>query len=148
MRTIERKIVGAFIFSADDHVLLGYSGVYDGELVVPGGGMDEGETELEAVRREIQEETCIDITKGHVEKIIDDEGHFGSSEKTLRYTGERVFVKMEFIDFTVKMDQLANEIEIKADDDYTGALWVPLAELSAHKIAEPTKKGLASLGYL
>ena len=56
MRTIKRDIAGAFIFSNDNHVLLGKNikgGVYEDLWVVPGGGIDEGESKVEAARREL-----------------------------------------------------------------------------------------------
>ncbi|MBX6334015.1 NUDIX domain-containing protein [Candidatus Saccharibacteria bacterium] len=59
MRTIKRDVVGAFIFSSDNKILLGKSrkgGVYHGTWMVPGGGIEEGETMRDAVIREIREE--------------------------------------------------------------------------------------------
>ena len=54
MRRIHRDIVGGFIFSSDSKLLLGKSrkgGVYAGNWIIPGGGIDEGETQLEALAR-------------------------------------------------------------------------------------------------
>ena len=72
MRTIHRDIVGGFIFSKDNKVLLGKNrqgGVYEGSYVVPGGGVDEGESQYQALRREMQEETGIDITTGKITQV-------------------------------------------------------------------------------
>lgn len=66
MRTIQRDIVGAFIFSSDNKLLLGKSikgGVYPDYWIVPGGGMEPDETKVEAVKRETLEETGIDISE-------------------------------------------------------------------------------------
>lgn len=65
MEVIDRNIAGAFIVSADGKILLGNNkkgGVYQNMLVVPGGGIDSGETELDAVIREVHEEVGIDIS--------------------------------------------------------------------------------------
>ena len=72
MRTIQRDIVGGFIFSADGKLLLGKNrkgGVYEGLFVVPGGGVDTGETKPQALRREMLEETGIDIATATVTSI-------------------------------------------------------------------------------
>jgi 8-oxo-dGTP diphosphatase len=57
---MQRDIVGAFIFSSDKHILLGKSrrgGAYSGRWIVPGGGIEPGESKVAAVIRETQEET-------------------------------------------------------------------------------------------
>src|ERR1035438_1688422 len=100
MRTITRDIVGALIISSDNKILLGKhatktSGVYCDYWVVPGGGIEEGETKLQALQREMLEDTGIDI-RPFEPILIDDDTH-GESEKTLKDTGERVLVKMNFI---------------------------------------------------
>jgi len=65
MRTIYRDIVGAFIFSKDGYTLHGKStrGTYDGCWIVPGGGIEDGESKEEAGNREILEEVGLDISK-------------------------------------------------------------------------------------
>ena len=68
-------------------------GVYEGSYVVPGGGVDEGESQYQALRREMQEETGIDITTGKITQV---NTSTGEHEKTLRDTGERVHVNMTF----------------------------------------------------
>jgi len=74
MRTIKRDVVGAFIFSSDNKILLGKSrkgGVYHGTWMVPGGGIEEGETMRDAVIREIREEVGVDISPFDI-KLLDD----------------------------------------------------------------------------
>ena len=96
MRTIHRDIVGGFIFSNDGKLLLGKNrkgGVYEGSFVVPGGGVDDGETREAALRREMLEETGIDIQTATIQPFNQSSGEH---EKTLHETGERVFVKMKF----------------------------------------------------
>lgn len=146
LRTIHRDIVGAFIFSSDDKLVLGKTGVYSGQWVIPGGGLNEGETKLEALKREILEETGLDIDKADVEKI--DNTKTGESEKTLRDTGEHVHVKMTFYDYIVRFDKKAADIPLIADDDLTEIGWFSKAEFSKMKLSPPTVEFLRDLDYL
>ena len=55
---------GAFLFSKDNKLLLGRSirgGVYPDCWIVPGGGVEPDETNLDTLKRETKEETGIDI---------------------------------------------------------------------------------------
>lgn len=141
--------MGAFIVSKDDKLLLGKStqgGVYPGYWVIPGGGVDEGETRRKAVEREVDEETGIDISEADVVPI--DIVHGGESEKTLRDTGERVNVKMVFNDFQIKLGQLATDVKVKCEDDFTDARWFSTNELPGLKLTPPTIESLKVLGLM
>lgn len=149
MRTIQREIVGGFIFSKDKKILLGKShkgGVYQNAWIVPGGGIDEGETKLEALRREMLEETGIDINGAEISELKGELS--GQSEKTLRDTGEKVLVKMRFYNYVVSIDNAAKDIEIKTEDDFQQARWFSLDELSNLALSPPTVTSLRTLGYL
>ena len=89
MRTIKRDITGALLFSNDGYVLIGKNvkgGVYEDLWVVPGGGIDEGESKVDATKREILEEVGIDISDARIEPV--ELVQTGIAEKTLRDTGE------------------------------------------------------------
>ena len=61
------------------------------------------ETKIDALKREIKEETGIDITTAEIEQI---EGVLnGQSEKVLRETGEKVLVDMDFYNFKVTLQE-------------------------------------------
>ena len=148
MRTIHRDIVGGFIFSKDGKLLLGKNrkgGVYEGSLVVPGGGVDEGETKLQALRREMLEETGIDINEAAITEL---NTASGEGEKTLRDTGERVYVKMDFYNYRVEMPLLAEDIRIIAEDDWIEPQWFAVQELRSQPLSPPTKKLLIDTGLL
>ena len=149
MRTIKRDIAGAVIFSNDGHVLLGKNvkgGVYEDLWVIPGGGIDEGETKEKAVTREILEEVGIDIK--NAAKVLLDEIQTGTAQKTLRDTGERVLVDMTFYNFKVDIDLPSGEIEIKLEDDFGHAEWVPFNQISSKKYSPSVEGILKSLKLL
>lgn len=149
MRTISREIVGTFIFSKDKQLLLGKSrkgGVYQDQWIIPGGGIEDDETKLEAAIREMLEEVGIDITQFKVTPI--DDSFTGESEKVLRDTHEKVLVKMTFYNYLVEADKNAAEIPIYCEDDIVEAAWYPISELSKLDLSLPTKMSLEKLGYL
>lgn len=147
MRKINRDIVGAFIFSKDNKVLLGNAGVYEASWSVPGGGVEEGETKKQACIREILEETGIDVSKEKMEKL--DFTQTGESEKTLRDTGERVLVKMTFDDWKVTLRQNATDVVIRTDDDFVNARWFSAEEIkAADNISKPTLAMLREIKFV
>ena len=149
MRTIERDIVGAFIFSADNKVLLGHNkkgGVYQNQLVVPGGGIERGEPRLDALKRETLEEIGIDISDATITEI--NGVSVGESEKTLRETGERVIVKMRFYDFQVQLNSESKETALRFEDDYAEAAWYTPEELTEAEMGPATKATLQKLNFI
>lgn len=149
MRTIKRDIVGAFIASSDKKLLLGNSrkgGVYSGAWIVPGGGIDEGETEEQALAREILEETGLDISGAKVSKV--DIQLTGQSEKTLKETNETVLVDMVFHNYLVEMPEASDVYQTNGLDDFENARWVPFEELKNLTMSPPTIETLRVLGYL
>lgn len=149
VRTIHRDIVGVFIFSSDRCLLLGKSrkgGVYKDSWVVPGGGIEEGETKLEAARRETLEEVGIDISSFEIKPL--DTVLSGESEKVLREMGEKVLVKMTFYNFVVNADKPSHDINISCNDDIIDAKWHSVKDLTKLKMSPPTIKTLQHLGLL
>lgn len=148
MRTLHRDIAGGFIFSKDGKLLLGKNrkgGVYEGSFVVPGGGVDDGETKEVALRREMLEETGIDTNNATVTPLYQSSGEH---EKTLRDTGERVFVKMDFYNYRIELSQNADEVVIKTDDDWYQPRWFFIDELKNANLSEPTRKTLVATGII
>jgi 8-oxo-dGTP pyrophosphatase MutT (NUDIX family) len=149
MRMIQRDIVGAFLFSSDNRLLLGKSikgGVYPDCWIVPGGGVEANETKEEAVIRETLEETGIDISNAKIEQI---EGALsGQSEKTLRDTGETVLVEMKFYNFKAALLEKADAISFKSEDDFIEAKWFEIDELKSIKLSPPTIMTLKKIGCL
>lgn len=149
MRTIQREIAGAFIFSKDGLILLGKTGkggVYQDTWVVPGGGINDGETNIQAVKREIQEELGLIIADDQIEILL--EPSTGVSNKILKDTGEEVTVEMTFWDFKVKLPGTAEETKLSLDDDLAEARFFNIDELSNIKLGEGTFNSLKKMGLL
>lgn len=97
-----------------------------GTLDLPGGFVDMGETVEQGMRREIKEETGLDV-----EEIQ----YLFSSPNVYLYSGMGVH--------TLDMDFLApvhgNSVAVKAADDAAEALWIPITEVN------PDEFGLTSI---
>lgn len=151
MRTITRDIVGALIISSDNKVLLGRTapkagGVYSGKWVIPGGGIEPGETKLQALQREVREETQLDIT-GLKPELVDDAAS-GESEKNLKETGERVLVKMQFIDYRIVLNEPAAKSGAAPTEELVELVWVAFGDLPSTDLSPPTIELLKKLGYM
>ena len=141
MRTIHRTIVSALIFSKDGKILMGmkdpaHGGVYADCWHIPGGGVDEDETQEAALHRELFEEVGIDT--GSCKVVLADDQGTGETEKTLKETGERVLCNMQFNVYRVDVDQNAADIETKTSDDLVKLEWVDLKQLGNYKLTPPS----------
>jgi 8-oxo-dGTP pyrophosphatase MutT (NUDIX family) len=149
---IGRVIVAALIFSKNEKLLMCKkpavsNGVYVGCWQIPGGGVDEGENKLQALIREIKEEIGINISEAKITPV--DYKYNGESEKTLKETGERVFVKMDFNAYKVLIfDRNSNEINIKLNDEFTEYKWFGTTDLKDIKLAPPSILLFKKLKYI
>lgn len=151
MREIERDIVSGLIFSKDGKLFQGMKnpqkgGVYFDCWHLPGGGVDAEESKEKALKREVKEETGIDVSQYKIE-LVDDAGR-GESKKTLP-TGEEVLCKMKFFVYKVDInDKNSNEIEVNLNDDLVKYRWTDLGELADIKLTPPSIELFKKLGYL
>jgi len=151
MKEMQRNIVSALIFSKDGKLFQGMKdggkgGVYCDCWHIPGGGVDGGERKEEALKREIKEETGIDISNYKV-VLIDNVGS-GVSRKILP-SGEEVLCKMKFYIYRVDIDDKnSDEISISLNDDLVEYRWTSLDELANIKLTPPSTELFKKLGYL
>ena len=151
MRSINREIVSALIFSKDGKLFQGMKdphkgGVYSDCWHIPGGGVDEGENKLSALKREIFEETGIDISHYSIE-LVDDKGR-GQSEKILKTSGEKVLCHMNFNVYKVIVtDKNAEKIKITLNDDLVKYSWINPSQLRTLKLTPPSTELFKRLGY-
>lgn len=153
MREIDREIVSAVIISKDNKIFMGRSGEHRGQVYsdcwrIPGGGVDEGEDNITALKREMLEEAGIDIENHKIELITDDK--YGHCEKILRKTNEKVLVHMHFYDYKVTIEnQNADEIELKpVDDEFDEIKWFSMEEIKSAKLSPPTIELFQMMGIL
>ena len=149
MDRIFRKIACALVESADAKILLGrkdpeIGGVYPDCWQLPGGGIDPGESLLEAVKREVLEEVGLDLALTDF-SLIDDQGE-GEAVKILD-TGKKVLCQMRFYVFQAQIALRAEEISIKPGDDFIEAAWFKKSELLELKLVPAGLPLFKRLGY-
>lgn len=148
MRTIERRIVTAYILSSDGKILLGKKdpaqhGVYPDSWHTPGGGVDVDETDEEALIREVLEETGIDISRMEMVRI-DDRGT-GEATRTLP-SGEKILVRMQFNMYKVILGKPSTKVELFPRGDLVGLAWFPVESLEHLKLTPPAIEFIARQG--
>lgn len=149
MKTISREIVSGLIFSKDGKLLMGMKdpksgGVYLDCWHLPGGGVEPEETKEDALRREIFEETGIDISNSHI-SLADDQGS-GQTEKTLKDTGETVLCYMKFNVYRIDLDANAEEIPLNPSDDLPTLKWIPQDNIHDYKLTPPSENLFVRIG--
>jgi 8-oxo-dGTP pyrophosphatase MutT (NUDIX family) len=151
IRTIKRDVVAILLFSRDGKLFQGkrnpaHGGVWSDCWNIPGGGVEEGESKEDAIRRETLEETGVDIS-GYPLKLVDDVG-FGSAEKTLRDTGERVVAEMKFTVYKVVLNQDAADVKLDFDEEFVEGRWSTIEEAKGLVLTPPTIELFQRLGYM
>lgn len=150
MRKIQRQIVSALIVSHDQKLLMGMKdpskgGVYSDCWHIPGGGVDDGEDQVTALKREIIEEVGIDISSDKIE-LVDDLGS-GVSTKKIK-DSEEVECHMKFFVYRVDFAEYSNDVLVKLSDDLVKYEWVSLRDLSNYKLTPPSIKLFSKLGWI
>ncbi|MDC7124217.1 MAG: NUDIX domain-containing protein [Spirochaetales bacterium] len=123
--------VSAIIFNKNDEILLCRSHKWDNKYIIPGGHVEYGEKLEDALRREILEETSLQITDI---KLLGIKECFYSNE----FYKERHFL---FIDYTCKTDS----IDVVLNDEAEEFAWVSLNDLSDYQLGGFTDSLLKKL---
>lgn len=150
LREIDRPIASLIIISKDDKILMGkkdpdQGGVYPNVWHIPGGGVDENERLEDAARREGLEEVGIDLSDVELKPLIP-VGH-GEFTKTLG-TGERVWAVMSFNRFEARLNRLANEVVVNANDDLADLKWFTRDELQDVEQIPGGREFFVQAGYM
>lgn len=131
---IDRTVVGAVVADPDGKVLLLHRSAEDylgGLWELPSGGVDDGETLIEALRREVVEETGLSV-----EAVGDHLGHFDYRSGSGRATRQFNF-SVAVTDGTVRLTE--HDAHIWADIDQqnrvSGAVQAVLATWHSNRAA-------------
>ncbi|BEQ15271.1 NUDIX hydrolase [Desulfoferula mesophila] len=120
--------VGAVVLSGDQ-VLLVQRGREPSKGIwsIPGGGVELGESLVQACAREVAEETSLDVEVGPVVEVI---------ERILHDSQGRVEYHYVLVDFLC----YALPLEPTAGDDAAAALWTGLEGLDGFKLTPDTHR--------
>jgi 8-oxo-dGTP diphosphatase len=129
----ERPIVGVGAVILDGgRVLLVRRGhePLKGEWSLPGGAVELGETLVEALVREVREETGLEIRVGPVVEVLD-RVHRGADRRI-----EYHFVIVDYL-----CTPIGGRLTPSSDAD--DACWAPVGDLTAYKLAAPAAEVIA-----
>ncbi|MCK4550390.1 MAG: NUDIX domain-containing protein [Candidatus Aenigmarchaeota archaeon] len=121
MKQYPEPVVGPLIFNDNNEILLIKSPKFNGKYIVPGGHIEIGETMEEALKREIKEETNLDIKD--IEFFMIQEG---TNMKDTGFNTEKHFI---FIDFICKANPGKVILEAREAEEF---VWI--APEDAHKL--------------
>lgn len=126
--------VGVFVFHKNGiYMIKKGRGIFEGQWCTPGGKIEYGEDILDTVRREVLEETNLEI-----ENI-----NFVTYEQTIEYD-EKNNVSRHFVFFNFKATvKSGNPI---AADDASEIQLIPINELKSINLSSPTIRTLKRLG--
>ena len=152
---IKREVVVAYIVSADGKHLLGRKrptpqGMQQDKWHHPGGKLEEGESKEEGLRREVLEETGLDIKAlGAKISLILDEGLREIVEKVNEETGEKEEMEYVFTTFLVEMPQKAAKLgaEANENEDLMNLRWIEMEEVMNYKMVPVAELTLKKLGW-
>lgn len=150
MQRIQRNCAVGLLESSDGKILMGKKnphggGVFPDSWHLPGGGIEPGESQQEALRREIKEEVGIDIAPYHPD-FVDGAG-YSEAEKTDRATGETVLVQMHFYVFRVRLPALADTIPVELNSDLVEVKWIDRDAVGSYPLTPPSVALFSRLGY-
>jgi len=138
METTPRTRVSAYAVAVDgrERILLARlsreSAVFEpGLLHLPGGGVDPGEQPVEALARELREETGLELRGA---RLLD----------ARAYTSTRLGVSWHLVALFYAVDLSPGEPRVTEVDGSTASVaWWPLAELVDAELSPPTVDGRA-----
>ncbi|PIS09571.1 ADP-ribose pyrophosphatase [Candidatus Beckwithbacteria bacterium CG10_big_fil_rev_8_21_14_0_10_34_10] len=124
-------IVGALVFNRKGEILLVKSYKWKGKYQIPGGHIEEGETIEEAVKREVKEETGLEVFK--IEFLNVQEAVFDKA-----FFKKRHFI---FIDYTCR----TNSLKVILNEEAQSYIWTTLKKALKMNLNSYTRKAIKDL---
>lgn len=142
----EHKHLGAYgLLIKENKILLitKITGPYDGKLDLPGGTIEFGETPTETLKRELLEETGLEIEEYQLfdANSVIVEWKYNDNRIKTHHTG--IFYKILSYKNEIKQELTINEI----NDDSLGAKFYDINKLTKNILSEITILELEKLGY-
>lgn len=143
----EFKQLGAYgLIVKDDKILLirKFRGPYDGKLDLPGGTIEFGEKPVQTLKRELEEETGIEILNYEL---------FDANSVTFKWAyKENILLKVHHIGIFYKVLDYKNKIKKEVNinninDDSLGANWYHISKLNKNELSLIVILELEKLGY-
>lgn len=143
----EFKQLGAYgLIVKDGKILLirKFGGPYDGKLDLPGGTIEFGEKPAQTLKRELEEETGIEILNYEL---------FDANSVTFKWAyKENILLKVHHIGIFYKVLDYKNKIKKEVNinninDDSLGANWYHISKLNKNELSMIAILELEKLGY-
>ena len=128
-KEVARVIVGAFIFNDNDELFLMKGVHYQNEYLCPGGHVELNESLVDALKREIKEETNMDLANVEFISISED---VKLGKKIGKKDDHHVYINYKA---KVKSDK-----KIKLNDEATEYTWKSIDEWKENKDVKATVK--------
>ncbi|HUQ81841.1 MAG TPA: nucleoside triphosphatase NudI [Gemmatimonadaceae bacterium] len=140
MTARRRLIVVPIIRRGDGRLLLcrkpNDRGVFPGQWGLPGGGVEDGETIEDALRREVREELQLELDSIHP-------AYFKGEEREKLYPGGRR--ETMYMVFLISVCTVGDGDPV-LNDEFDAFAWVAVDELASYDINETTRATLRQAG--
>lgn len=136
-----RVIAGAIIKNDKDEVLLlkmANWGVFPNKWGLVGGGLEEGEKVEEALRREVKEESGLEVHEVEPYWFFDDE------REKLYADGSKERLYMIYLIFVCR----ASSSKVSLNEEWEESRWVRIEDMAEYDLNEPTQTTFKRLGWL
>ena len=149
MKEKTQKVVAALMISADGKILLAKckplpSVAYGKAWIIPGGVVDGGETNEEALQREVFEETGIDISiNTRLELVVE-----GDKDNVVRVNknGEQILCHIEFYTYKITLPRNSKEYSLADTEELINLTWFEPHELQNLEHAKPSRNLFKKVG--
>ena len=134
-------VVGIIQNSRDEYLICKKPitrGVFPGQWALPGGGIEEGEHMIDALRREMREEVGIEIEA--IKPLFFKDGQ----HLKLFPNGHSTDIYMIFLLFSCR----ACSVDVRLGDEFEEFAWVKRSSLQDYDLNEQTRDTFKQLGAL